>query len=322
MQTSSVERIEALTSKGLWTGETLCGCLSIQARERPEQLAVVDQPDRAEWSDGVARRLTFRQLEHSSDAMLLDLLDRGVRHGDRVMIQSPNVVELVVLYFALSKLGAVASPLPVQYGSHEISMLSNALNATWFVGLYAFRGANLAANGLFAVDSQHTIALGEDIGLRATDGLAPEEFERLTLYKIAHPVDANDIYSICWTSGTTGTPKGVPRSHNMWMASAHVTAVGSNYVPGDVLLNPFPMVNMSALGGFLFPAVRVGCTLVLHHPIDVAVYLSQIQSETVDFTIAPPALLNRLAKQPALWNSFSFPKLRAIDPDRRRLRLT
>lgn len=312
MQTSSGERIQTFTENGLWGDKTLCECLRLQASERPNQLAAVDQPNRAEWAVGEAQRLTFQQLDNASNALALDLHDRGVSHGDRVMIQMPNVVELMACYFALSKLGAIASPLPVQYNAHEISTLSAVFNTQWFIGFTDFKGQDLASNGLSAVDEAHIVRMGEEITLRALEGLSPHEARRLADYRSAHPVDANDIFTVCWTSGTTGTPKGVPRSHNMWFASGNVTALGSEYAPGDVLLNPFPMVNMSALGGFLFPAVRLGCTIVLHHPIDVPVFLQQIQSEATTFTIAPPALLNKLAKEPALWNTFSFPTLRGI----------
>lgn len=312
MQTSSSERINALTSAGLWGDQTLCDCLRRQALERPTQLAAVDQPNRAEWAAGPPQRLTFQQLDNVSDALALDFLDRGIGHGSRVMIQMPNVVELMVCYFALSKLGAIVSPLPVQYAAHEISSLSKLFETQWFIGMSNFKGLNLADNGSWAVDSEHIISFTEHVVLRSEDGLSSDETRRLSSYRTANPVTANDIFSVCWTSGTTGTPKGVPRSHNMWFSSGHVTAAGSDYSPGDVLLNPFPMVNMSALGGFLFPAARLGCTIALHHPIDVPIFLSQIQSENINFTIAPPALLNRLAKEPGLWNAFSFPSLRGI----------
>lgn len=120
------------------------------------------------------------------------------------------------------------------------------------------------------------------------------------------------MLSICWTSGTTGTPKGVPRSHNMWLATARCSMAAGSYTADDVLLNPFPLVNMAALGGFLFPAALLGCSIVLHHPLDAPLFLKQMQDERISFTIAPPALLNQLAKTPPMWNSFDFSALRCV----------
>ncbi len=311
MRTSSPDRIQRLEEAGYWGRETLCSLLTRQALERPDHLAAVDQFNKEELTHTAPLRLTFQELDVASDALALDLLGLGVRHGDRVMVQLPNIVELMACYFAASKLGVVISPLPVQYGRHEISSLASALDPAWFIGAHKFRDQNLAENGTAAVATSHVLALDVDFGLKAT-GLSSQQQAELNQYREEHPVDANDIFSVCWTSGTTGTPKGVPRSHNMWLASGRMTALGSEYQQGDLLLNPFPMVNMSALGGFLFPAVQHGCGVVLHHPLDVPVFLQQIQQENITFTIAPPALLNKLAKEPELWRRFDFNDLRAI----------
>jgi cyclohexanecarboxylate-CoA ligase len=78
------------------------------------------------------------------------------------------------------------------------------------------------------------------------------------------------------------------------------------------LLNPFPMVNMAALGGFLFPSAILGCSIVLHHPLDAPLFLKQMQDEKITFTIVPPALLNQLAKSKDMWNQFDFSALRGV----------
>ena len=312
MKTSTPERIQKLTDKGLWGDKTLCNYLEIQAQEHPDSLAAADQHTREQLTDSPPVRLTFAELNNVSKTLSLDLLQAGICHGDRVMLQMPNVVELMALYFALSRIGAIASPLPVQYGRHEISTLAQALEPGWFIGATNFRGANLADNGLSALTSSKVLGIGSDLSLRGHAGISDGEEALLQSHREENPISANDICTVCWTSGTTGTPKGVPRSHNMWLASGHMTATGSQYQTGDILLNPFPMVNMSALGGFLFPAAKLGCGIVLHHPLDIPVFLQQIQQEKVTFTIAPPALLNKLAKEPELWNSFHFPALRGI----------
>lgn len=121
--------------------------------------------------------------------------------------------------------------------------------------------------------------VGQDIHIDQHSPSEPVNFEA---------VDPDSIVTICWTSGTTGTPKGVPRHHNHWMAVGYCNILGCNYGQGDILLNPFPLVNMAALGGFLAPAVMTGGTLILHHPIDVSVFLNQLVDEKVNFTIAPP----------------------------------
>ncbi len=303
MITSDSNRIAAMTAAGSWGTETLHSLLARHARDRPERLAVKDQPNREQLTGDEPLTLTWSALDRASDNLARQLREAGLGQDDRVIIQLPNVAELLVLYYTLSKLGAIASPVPVQYGSHELRHMSQTLKATTLITLNNLRGADLAADARAALPAVRVLAFGEDLALD-TDGS-----EQLSP---APAADANSVVTICWTSGTTGTPKGVPRSHNMWLASGHCTAAAGGYTGEDRLLCPFPMVNMSALGGFVFPAAIHGCEIILHHPLDPPLFLQQMQDERVTFTIAPPALLNQLAKSPDMWGHYDFSALRRV----------
>jgi acyl-CoA synthetase (AMP-forming)/AMP-acid ligase II len=311
MYTTPQERIDELTRLGLWGTRTLHGLLSDCATDRPDALAVADQPNRAELTGEEPRRLTFRQLEDASETLAATLLARGIGAGNRVMVQLPNITELVVCYYALSKLGAVISPVPVQYGSHELQSLAEALGTENLISITRFREQPLAEQAAGALGQVRVLAFGRELGLE-TEWADADARQQLREYRDAVGDDANRIITVCWTSGTTGTPKGVPRSHNMWMATARTSANAGDYREGEILLNPFPLVNMAAVGGFLYASAMLGCTLVLHHPLDPPLFLQQMQDEKVNFTIAPPALLNQLTKSPDLWNRFDFSALRAV----------
>ena len=125
-------------------------------------------------------------------------------------------------------------------------------------------------------------------------------------------VHADDIVTICWTSGTEGVPKGVPRSHNHWIAGSLCHYDGAQIRRGDRLLNPFPLVNMAALGGCFMSWLRAAGTLVLHHPFELPVYLQQIASEKPEYAIAPPAVLMLLLQNEALLNGVDLSCLRCI----------
>ena len=302
MRTSPTTRINELTGQGLWEQQTLHGLLAMQADSVPHKLAVKDQPDREELTGNAPLALSWAELRAASGNLAAQLQDVGVGAGTPVVVQLPNVVELLVAYYALSQLGAIVSPVPVQYGAHELRSLTALLEARFLVSLPQLRGQALADTARAAVPDVRVLEFGRELQL----DLAPAG----TAKAVQH--DPDSILSICWTSGTTGTPKGVPRSHNMWVASGRCSVSAGSMVADDVLLNPFPLVNMAALGGFLFPAALLGATLVLHHPLDPGVFLQQIQDEKVTFTIAPPALLNQLAKAPQLWEQFDFSSLRSI----------
>jgi acyl-CoA synthetase (AMP-forming)/AMP-acid ligase II len=98
----------------------------------------------------------------------------------------------------------------------------------------------------------------------------------------------------------------------MWLAQGRLTCHAGQFTDGERFLSPFPMINMASLGGFLFPSALHNCTLVLHHPLDIPLYLKQLQDEKIHYTLAPPPLLNRLAQQPELWEQFDYSTLRVI----------
>jgi cyclohexanecarboxylate-CoA ligase len=303
MITSSEQRIQALTAAGSWGHDTLHGLLAKHARERPAALALKDQPNRMELTGDAALSLSWSELDRASEALAIQLQELGVRAEDPLIVQLPNVVELAVTYYAASKLGAIVSPIPVQYSSHELQMMAAALGARTVITMERLRDTRLAERAQAALPGLRVASFGD--GLQLDTRYDSQRCSR-------GPDDANAVVSVCWTSGTTGTPKGVPRSHNMWLATGRCSLQAGSYTPDDVLLNPFPLVNMAALGGFLFPAALLGCAIVLHHPLDPALFLRQMQDEKVTFTIAPPALLNQLARSPELWGQFDFSALRSI----------
>lgn len=318
MFTSSPERIEDLTRRGWWGDETLHSLLLAQAQEQPQVLAVADQPGIDAFCNLESKRLSFEELQQASVNLACSLLDHGISRDDVIVVQLPNIVELVVSYFAASMIGAIVSPLPVQYGRHELQVVIDAVSPRAYIGLESFRGSRnteiLQAAGAAGIlgltfgesNDAETPSLSVDASRQ------PANASQIELYLKDGAPEANDILTICWTSGTTGSPKGVPRSHNMWLATAKTSSAAGQYRTGDRLLNPFPLVNMAALGGFMFPFILNGCSLVLHHPFDPSVFLQQMQDEKITFTIVPPAVLNQLAKNPDMWNAYDFTELRRV----------
>jgi len=128
----------------------------------------------------------------------------------------------------------------------------------------------------------------------------------------SHQADPNDCVTICFTSGTEGTPKAVPRAHGDWIAMAWGNVDGPRLTDADVLLNPFPVVNMAGISGMFLAWLLSGSVLVLHHPFDLQVFLAQIRDEQVTYTLAPPTLLTRILRQPNLLDAADLSSLRIL----------
>lgn len=307
------ERIDEFTRQGWWGERTISDLFDEAVAKHPDRMALIDQPNRSEWLAGEVKRLTWAELQDEVGACAAALDSLGVGAGDTIVVQLPNVTEFVIIYLAVAHLGAIISPVPVQYGHHELGQITGQLQPDLFIGATRV-GKNDLRGVMKSSDCGDRAWLGKDVPDGDHDLAA--RIEDFRGRKEAMPQragnNANAVYTVCWTSGTTGTPKGVPRTHNLWIAIARATYEAALMEDGDVLLNPFPFVNMASIGGFLVNWLHCGATMALHHPLDLPVFLGQIQHERVTFTIAPPALLNMLLKNDELMAQFDLGSLRTI----------
>ena len=285
-------RVQEYTANGWWTAETIDGLFRSRVAERPDALAVVDPPNKGDLMASGALRCTWAELDSLVEGSAAVLAERGISAGDVVGVQLPNSVELVQAFLAIVRIGAIACPFPMQYREHELGRLGSVAGLAAFVT--TGDGHERVANtGLSMPIIDPTRSEGGSLAGR-TD------------------VDPNECVTICWTSGTESTPKGVPRCHYDWLAMSWGVVDGMGLTAGDVMLNPFPMVNMAGIGGMLLPWLRTGCTMAVHHPFDLMTFLTQVAIERVTYTVAPPALLAMLLQRDDVLAKADISSLRAI----------
>lgn len=316
---------------GWWGDETLTTIFEAALQHAPDKLALIDPLNKAALVGGEPQRLTYSDLDTGSDKICQVLHSLGVVQGDRIVVQMPNTVELVLVYLAAAKMGVIISPVAIQYRESELSHIAEVVEPKAYLAFTSFHGEDYASElkGVFGEDCI-TLLFGEapkrkkgllsglTSGKPDANTVYVEDYDEKRLAKLDKvstwpDVTADDIFTICWTSGTTGRSKGVPRSHNLWLSTTFTNLQAARLSEDDVLLNPFPLINMAAIGGFLYFWLKLKTTMVLHHPFDPGVFLQQIQSEKVAYTIAPPAVLNMLIQQKdTLLKSFDLSSLKLM----------
>ncbi len=316
---SPADKIADYTQRGWWGHDTLDDIFRRTVGRVPERLAVADAPNRGKVCDGAVRRMTYAELDRMVDTLAGNLLAHGLRRDDIVLVQMPNVSEMLALMLACARIGVVVSPVAVQYRENEIEYIARRLQpkaAFTVTRCSGFAMAAMLTAVTHALPDCTLFAFGADRpeGVADADGLLVDggNAGRLAEHLRERRPDANDVFTICWTSGTEAAPKGVPRSHNHWIAIGRVVASAAQLADGEVLLGPFPMINMAAVGGVLVPWLLCSGTVVLHHPFDLAVFLAQIQQERVNFNLVPPPILNALIKQPEALAQVDVSSLRAV----------
>lgn len=312
--------IRRYTEQGWWRNETITDLFFKNLSCSPDQLALVDPPNRADLAPGAPMRLTYAELSWAFNRLAEVLVKAGVGKDDVVMVQLPNIAEFIITYLAAAQIGAIISPLPVQYRTHELKLVIDLTQPKAFITTTNFEGFNhLEMVQELQPDFptlQTLIALGDDLpdGVLSMHEIleTPMDGKTLKVYLDEVEITANDVFTICWTSGTEANPKGVPRSHNLWVSIAYFTVDGAELDPGCNLLNPFPMVNMSGIGGMLVPWLITGGKLAMHHPLNLPVFLSQIAAEQINYTVVPPVLLDLLLLRPALLENADLSSIKNI----------
>lgn len=207
------------------------------------------------------RAWTHREVDAIAGRVAAGLLARGLRRGDRVAVQLPNVPEFVFAYFGILKAGLVMVPMnpllrppevAYQLGESAARLLITQV-ASIEQALAAAAGhpeLTLAVVGDAPVDGDRPI-LGFD------DLLADPEEPPLA------PTAAGDTALIIFTSGTTGRPKGAELTHvQLYLNCTHAGRLGE-LDADDVVVAVLPFFHVFGLSSVLNAAIRWGSALVL-----------------------------------------------------------
>ncbi len=320
-------KIDDYTARGWWGTQTLWDLFANNVHELGGQEAVVDAPNRSEFAHGAPQRLSWTALADAVDRLCIVLIENKLLRDDILVAMMPNCVEQFVVYLACARLGIVVTPVPVQYREHELGQILSQTDAVAVItfGHIGRPGQGHAAADMFcSLLSTHSalrtvFAWGEalggqviNLGAHTATPLTEGQRGRLKQAERDAAVTANDVFSICWTSGTEAQPKGVPRSHNEWLIVAPSIIEAARIPLHARLLNPFPFVNMAGLSTAFAAWLVLGGTVVQHHPFSLPVFLQQLREERIDYTVSPPAVLNMLLQNDALLQGIDFKRLSRI----------
>ncbi|MBV8888219.1 MAG: acyl--CoA ligase [Alphaproteobacteria bacterium] len=216
---------------GLWRDDTLYTLLARHAERRPGAFALRDD----------ANRLTWHELHEAVAAVAADLDAIGLKRGERVAVWLPNCVEAVIVFLACSRNGYVCNPsLHQNYTVADIVDLLGRVNAAALFAQPGY-GADARTADIFTVAA----ALP---GLRRlyTRGPGPQNAEPFPPPGSARPMPPADtnpdkIVYLAFTSGTTGTPKGVMHSDNTLLANGRAMVEDWHHDERTVLLSLSPM---------------------------------------------------------------------------------
>jgi long-chain acyl-CoA synthetase len=264
--------------------------LAHTAERYPEQVALV-------FGEG---RLTYREYNALVNILANALLALGIRQGQTVCLFLPNRLEFVISWFAITRIGAVASPLNPAYKEREVAyQLANSEAVALIVQqsllpiVSAVREQVPALRHLLVVDAE-----------RAQPAQGIHSFEHLLSSQPSTPPTGivpgwEDLVLLPYSSGTTGQPKGVMLSHKNLVVNAYQSVATAQITSADRMLCSLPLYHIYGIM-LMGCAVLAGARLVLMERFEPGRWLQLIQEHSVTIVYSVPQMLNTIAAWPEL----------------------
>ncbi|MEU7089484.1 4-coumarate--CoA ligase family protein [Streptomyces achromogenes] len=252
-----------------------------------------DRPALIDGTDGTT--LTYEQVDRFHRRLAAALAGTGVRKGDILALHSPNTLAFPVAFYAATRAGATVTTAHPLATAEEFARQLRDSAARWIVTVSplletARRAAGLAGGirEILVCDS----APGHRSLTELLDTTDPEP-------RVA--IDpAEDIAVLPYSSGTTGTPKGVLLTHRQIATNLAQLEPAVPAGPGDRVLAVLPFFHIYGLTALMNGPLRKGATVVVLPRFDLETFLAAIERHRITGLYVAPPIVLALAKHPAV----------------------
>jgi cyclohexanecarboxylate-CoA ligase len=258
-----VAHAKAMREGNYWIDKNYDEFLQETIARTPDKLALIaDRSDRPE-----KRRFTYAELGDAIARAAASLKRLGVGRGDIVSVQLPNWWEFAVIALAAFRVGAIVNPLMPIFRERELSYMLDFAETKVLVVPKLFRGFHHEAMAKMIQPSlpklQHVVVVdGEGVGgfeealLSSEERLPPPPVGEIGV------LPADEMAVLMFTSGTTGSPKGVMHCLNTLMACNIALAGRFGLDSGDTMLVCSPLGHMTGFAAGMLLGLKIGATVI------------------------------------------------------------
>jgi acyl-CoA synthetase (AMP-forming)/AMP-acid ligase II len=251
-------------------------------------------------------RLSFADVESGMFAVARSLLARGVTRGDRVALWAPNSASWITIALGIQAVGAWLVPLNTRLKGDEAAFVLDKADARLLFAADGFLGTDYAgavravAPSLRAVGDAVAVPLpGQSTAPRWDAFLAEGEVVPRTEVEASIAAGSpDDVSDVIFTSGTTGTPKGVMLRHGATLRGYELIAERFGLGEGDRYLIPTPFFHCFGYkAGWLISLLR-GATGFPLAVFDADVVLELLERERITHFPGPPTMFSAILDHP------------------------
>ncbi|GAA4658723.1 class I adenylate-forming enzyme family protein [Arthrobacter cryoconiti] len=265
----------------------LAGILARTARSCPDRIALS--------YCGVSH--TYAEFDRRVSQLANELIGRGLRKGDRLLLVSGNSDVFVIALYAGLRAGAIVVPVNPRSAPREIDYFLSDTEAKILVF-----GPEVVStiSGWMSMEGRAAdvpaLALGVAPGYENVLACAADQPSEPPVVDLAEDDDALIIY----TSGTTGRPKGALFDHHRIIWVGINSSVGFGLRVGERLLHVAPLYHSADLNLVLIPGMMLGATHVILPSFDPETVLETIEQERIGFFFGVPTMYAFLMRAPSL----------------------
>ncbi|MFA9415020.1 long-chain-fatty-acid--CoA ligase [Natrinema sp. HArc-T2] len=235
-------------------------------------------------------RFTYEEFGDRADRLSTVLQDRGIEKGDRVAVLDPNTHYQLESAYGIMQLGAVHTPLNYRLTPEDYEYLLNDSETKAIIADYEYADKieeirdEVPTEIFITNDADAVEGDWEDFDDLIAD--VEPDYERPEMSE-------DDIITINYTSGTTGDPKGVMRTHRTESLHAQLVTIHHEITDDDVYLWTLPMFHVNGWG-HIYSITGMGAKHVCTRGVDAEEIFQQINDEDVSFLCCAPTVLSML----------------------------
>jgi fatty-acyl-CoA synthase len=251
---------------------------------------------------------SFREMAEWSKQIAAGLVEIGIKPGEHVALVMANHPEFIATKFAIARVGAVCVPVNFLLRERELTYVLQQSNAVALITMDTFRTSNYIdmldammpeweaqAGGEHFPELRNVVVFSADGSKRAwqslsdiaalgTDNSHHELARREQEFSVSQNVD------ILYTSGTTGSPKGVMLTHDMVMRAGYASAFARGLEIGHRIVFSLPMYHVFGYVECLLAATYAGATVLPQLAFDATEMLNTVQTHCVNEIACVPTM--------------------------------